>query len=205
MKIANLARTLRRLLSIILFMVLTLAALFYLFVLPALVANQTFEPGKLTVGFAAFLYLQLWMLIFEYAFSAPRELYGFKRKSLFFRSLFERRRSSSKVAVRSVGRIETLLFAFLSYGFTIYGFALAYVYASNVKPQSFNVGRLDILSAVYFSLTTIATVGYGDIVPVTKLARVLVALEILSGLTYAIFLFSLIATFAREKRPPDRA
>ena len=98
-----------------------------------------------------------------------------------------------------------MAYAFLSYAFTIYGFALAYLYVSHAKPQSFTTGKLDVLSSVYFSVTTIATVGYGDIAPATKLARLLVMVEIFFGLVYAIFFFSLIATFAREKRPSKEA
>ena len=45
---------------------------------------------------------------------------------------------------------------------------------------------------LYFSTVTIATIGYGDIVPVTDLTRFLVALEALLGLVFAgLFLNSL--------------
>jgi hypothetical protein len=58
---------------------------------------------------------------------------------------------------------------------------------------------LDVLSAYYFSLTTIATVGFGDIHPSSSssLAKVIVMLEILIGLGYAVFVFSVLANFIR--------
>jgi voltage-gated potassium channel len=52
---------------------------------------------------------------------------------------------------------------------------------------------------VYFSIVTMATVGYGDIVPKTIVAKVLVLTEILLGVGYSIFFFSIISSFMRER------
>ena len=44
--------------------------------------------------------------------------------------------------------------------------------------------------ALYFSVATISTIGYGDISPATALARGLAGLEVASGLLMLLFGFS---------------
>ncbi len=48
-------------------------------------------------------------------------------------------------------------------------------------PNSFSE-HLDKVTAVYFTVTTLATVGYGDIVPVTHTAQVLATVQMLLDL-----------------------
>ena len=52
--------------------------------------------------------------------------------------------------------------------------------------------------ALYFSLATLATVGYGDVVPVSNIMRMLAALEVLCGVVLLLFGFNEILTHARE-------
>jgi Ion channel len=104
-----------------------------------------------------------------------------------------------QVKVADLSWRGVVILVLVSYLLAIYGFALAYTFLSALKPNSFNV-ELDLFSASYFSLSAISTVGFGDIVPKTRLAQVLVMSEILVGLSYAIFAFSLIATVSRERR-----
>jgi hypothetical protein len=73
----------------------------------------------------------------------------------------------------------------------------------NLNPGSFTgdlgVGPHVILSLLYFSVVTLATVGYGDIVPRTDMARMLVSTEMLSGF---VLLILLIAAFSITASPP---
>ena len=56
----------------------------------------------------------------------------------------------------------------------------------------------DFSAALYFSLTTITTLGYGDIIPVAPFARVWTALEAVVGLLYIVVLIArLVADFRR--------
>jgi hypothetical protein len=48
-----------------------------------------------------------------------------------------------------------------------------------------------------------ATVGYGEIFAQTDWARALVSAEILLGVAYQVFFFSIVASFIRESRPPQ--
>jgi voltage-gated potassium channel len=59
---------------------------------------------------------------------------------------------------------------------------------------------IDFSEALYFSVVTIATVGYGDIVPGSSLVRVLATLEVVAGLVLLPFGFYEINAYAREQR-----
>jgi voltage-gated potassium channel len=59
------------------------------------------------------------------------------------------------------------------------------------------------LEAVYMSVTTISTVGYGDIVPVTPAGRIFSILLIAGGVGMALYLASLIAGDVLEGRLRD--
>jgi len=57
------------------------------------------------------------------------------------------------------------------------------------------------LRAKRFSVMTAATVGFGDIVPLSIMARSIVILEVLLTFLYAVFLCSVLASTLREIRP----
>jgi voltage-gated potassium channel len=55
-------------------------------------------------------------------------------------------------------------------------------------------------NAFYFSFITLSTVGYGDITPVTKVARMLAAMEAITGLLYvAVLIARLVSLYAAPK------
>jgi len=60
-------------------------------------------------------------------------------------------------------------------------FASAYFATSATSPASFSEG-LDRTDALYFAVTVFATVGFGDITPVTQGARVLVTVQMIGDL-----------------------
>jgi hypothetical protein len=99
----------------------------------------------------------------------------------------------------SENRVFTALkFAAVSYLITIYCFALTYCFSSNFKPAHFKDPIEGMVTSIYFSIVTMATVGYGDITPRGWFAQVLVSLEILVGVGFSIFFFSIIAGFVRD-------
>lgn len=85
-------------------------------------------------------------------------------------------------------------------------FAGAYYVASQQDAATFSepLSRLD---ALYFTVTTLATVGFGDIVPKTEAARALVLVQMLVNLVLigavARLLFG-TAQRARQRREDDR-
>lgn len=101
-------------------------------------------------------------------------------------------------------------FAFLTfYSLLLIVFASVYCLASQfaIEPQF----RIDGVSraltfpeALHFSAATISTVGYGDIVPLTSLARVLAAIEVVLGVMLFLFGVSEILEYSREQRARHR-
>lgn len=65
----------------------------------------------------------------------------------------------------------------------VLAFALSYNLIERLNPHSFvsSNGPLDMASFVYFSMITLTTIGYGDIVPVHPLARLLAGSEAIMG------------------------
>ena len=53
--------------------------------------------------------------------------------------------------------------------------------------------------ALYFSVVTLSTVGYGDITPASDLVRIIVSLQIVCGVLLLLFGFSEIIAYARDR------
>lgn len=72
-----------------------------------------------------------------------------------------------------------------------------------IRPDSFAAsGGFTRMSAIYFSFVTLATLGYGDIVPRTDIARSLAIVEGVGGqLFLAVMVARLVSLYA--KRPED--
>jgi hypothetical protein len=79
-------------------------------------------------------------------------------------------------------------------------FGVAYWMLDHTWPGSFRAdGPLDRSEAIYFSFVTIATLGYGDIVPLTGAARGLAMVEGVSGQMYlAVLVARLVSLYARR-------
>jgi len=59
-------------------------------------------------------------------------------------------------------------------------------------------------NAFYFSFITLCTVGYGDITPVSKVARMLAAMEGITGLLYvAVLIARLVTIYSTPKSNPS--
>ncbi len=83
--------------------------------------------------------------------------------------------------------------------FTV-GYGAAYRAMSEAEPYSFSE-PLSAIDAVYFSLTTLTTTGYGDIVAHTEDARLLVASQLAGAFLFGILVVSVVASFlTREAR-----
>jgi len=61
---------------------------------------------------------------------------------------------------------------------------------------------ISFADALYFSLVTLSTVGYGDLAPVGPLARLLAGMEVVAGLLLLLFGFSEIMRSARAGYAP---
>jgi hypothetical protein len=86
--------------------------------------------------------------------------------------------------------------------------AMAYWLLDRLTPGgafSFNTiagpRSIEGLNGMYFSFVTLSTVGYGDITPVSRLARWLAAMEAMTGLLYvAVLIARLVSLYSAPKR-----
>ena len=82
---------------------------------------------------------------------------------------------------------------------------VAYWLVAQVNPNAFafNTGPKETMSgfnAFYFSFITLSTVGYGDITPVSRIARWLAATEAMTGLLYVTVLIArLVSLYSTPK------
>jgi voltage-gated potassium channel len=109
-------------------------------------------------------------------------------------------------------RIQRLVipaFAFLTfYSLLIILFASAYHILSvyTAGPHFYEAGAPKSLSfseSIYFSIVSIGTVGYGDIVPHSSLARLLASIEVICGFMLLLFGVSELLEYTREHREQD--
>jgi len=79
-------------------------------------------------------------------------------------------------------------------------FSIAYFVIDHASPGSFRPDPLMRGDAIYFSFITIATLGYGDIVPVNGAARGLAMLEAIGGQMYlAVLVARMVSLYSKEE------
>jgi hypothetical protein len=60
---------------------------------------------------------------------------------------------------------------------------------------------MDSFNAIYFSFVTLSTVGFGDITPVSRFARMLAISEASTGIIYVtVVIARLVALYSSERR-----
>jgi hypothetical protein len=125
----------------------------------------------------------VWFYLAWRIFSALRGIYGPDGARYFERT--------------SIGRIIFQVTA--AYILAAFCFAVLYVYIGRQDPGAFS-DRLKLGDAFYFSLVTMTTAGYGDILPKSGLARAVVCVQILFGVLYNVLFFSIFAGLAGRRR-----
>jgi hypothetical protein len=105
-------------------------------------------------------------------------------------------------------RLSAALSAYLLAG---HCFGIAYFEVAELRPGSFaiagvaNQGTLDLQTAIYFSFVTLATLGYGDISPLTPTARGIAISEAILGQLYlAVLVARLVGTAGQREEPEER-
>jgi hypothetical protein len=91
--------------------------------------------------------------------------------------------------------------------------ALNYMFLGRLSPEAFAFSAgpqadrtMNSFNAFYFSFVVLSTVGFGDITPISKAARMLAVTEALTGLFYVTVLISrLVAMYvpAANRTPPS--
>ncbi len=78
-------------------------------------------------------------------------------------------------------------------------FSVLYLYIVRQDNGAFSAD-LKLADAMYFSIVTMTTTGYGDIIPKSGLAKFVVCVQILFGFLYNVLFFSIFAGLAGRKR-----
>jgi len=85
---------------------------------------------------------------------------------------------------------------------------MSYILLASLRPDSFAIrgtggpgGVLSPFDAFYFSFVTLNTVGYGDIVPASKPARMLAVMEATTGTLYVATLIARLVAMQASSRP----
>lgn len=106
--------------------------------------------------------------------------------------------------MQRMSRLVVPAFAFLTfYSMIVIVFGSMYAIMSQFAHiQHFRVGgvarTLSFQEAIHFSVTTISTVGYGDIVPASNPARLLASIEVVCGVILLLFGVSELLEYTRE-------
>jgi len=112
---------------------------------------------------------------------------------------------------------EVLCAAVATYLVIAMFWAFAYVLVAGLVPQSFDFTAkgdprrsMAGFEALYFSFCTLTTVGYGDIIPVSNVARMLAMMEATTGVLYvAVLIARLVGHYSGNQaaeatgRPPE--
>ena len=78
-------------------------------------------------------------------------------------------------------------------------FSVLYVYIVRQDANAFSA-ELNLGNALYFSVVSMTTTGYGDIFPKSGWAKLVVCLQILFGFLYNVLFFSIFAGLAGRGR-----
>jgi voltage-gated potassium channel len=104
---------------------------------------------------------------------------------------------------------EVLCAAIAGYLLSGLAWSLAYALLSRLDPSSFvfTLGpksdqSMNGFTGLYFSFITLSTVGYGDIVPVSEVARMLAMVEAMFGMFYMTLLIARLVSLYSSKNPP---
>ena len=173
--------------------ILTVLALGGLFVVPLTVAANPEGADKFEVisscfSFSLAIFVGLiWMSdILGFIYGVRRPYFKGGKAGPWIR-LNEPNTSSLRAAI--LGSLVVFLL-------TIWGFAVIFLVLSSRDSSAFSKGRINIFSALYFSFLTATTVGCGDPVPISGLARFFAVMEVLFGLFFLSSIFSVIAAGA---------
>jgi voltage-gated potassium channel len=105
---------------------------------------------------------------------------------------------------------EVLCAAIAGYLLSGLAWSLAYALLDRLDPTSFaftlapkSGQSMNGFTGLYFSFITLSTVGYGDIIPVSEIARMLAMVEAMFGMFYVSLLIARLVSLYSSKSPPE--
>jgi len=109
-----------------------------------------------------------------------------------------------RLITHRVVTLGTLLGAIAGYLLISVAFFYAFLLATELQGGSFFGHPLPTTNYMYFSLVTITTVGYGDLVPTANVDRLLANAEMVIGQVYLVtFVAMIVGLYASQRRNGD--
>jgi voltage-gated potassium channel len=96
-------------------------------------------------------------------------------------------------------RLQAMQAVAISVPLLIVAFAGTYVELAQASPESFTE-PIDRIDGVYFTVTVLATVGFGDIAPVSATARLVVTVQMVADLTLVGFIAKVVLNAVQDRR-----
>lgn len=155
-----------------------------------LLPHRDYQPHTISV----FLVLSMG-LIATLVFVVSRDVTAFLLETgLLFEEFFD----------QAFALLAPTLAFFTYYSFVIVVFGCVYRIIDRLIPGPHFIiagAERDItfLESMYFSIITLSTVGYGDLVPLSSLVRAVASMQIVIGVWLIIFGFSEVLRYARER------
>ncbi len=109
-----------------------------------------------------------------------------------------------EIFFRNLTRMVVPVFAFFSvYSLLIIVFAALFSLIDRVQPGAqFSISgeerAITFAESLYFSVSTVATIGYGDILPIDNSVRMMAAIEVITGLLLLLFGFAELIRAERD-------
>ena len=119
-----------------------------------------------------------------------------------FAFIFRAARVDSEVLCAGVaGYLMLAMLWAIAYALTWDLNASSFAFSSGTPPPE----GMNAFNATYFSMITLSTVGYGDIVPLTRAARTLAMMEAMTGTIYiAVIISRLVAMYTTSPRREEK-
>lgn len=171
---------------------------------PKFTGNSLLKRGKFTISTMGLIDL-IAILPFYLPFIIPVDLRMLRVLRLFrlLRIFKLGRLSKSLKAINSVlkeTKTDLALTVFIAFVLLVLSSTLMYFIESDVQPDKFaNIGE-----AMWWSVATLTTVGYGDVYPITGLGKILSAIIALIGIGFIALPTGIISSAFIEKIQKDK-
>ncbi len=109
-----------------------------------------------------------------------------------------------RISAHRIVTTETVLGALCIYLFIGFSFAFIYLAISSVSHEPFFSGQQQVTvnDYLFFSYTTLTTVGYGDLVPAGALGQTFAMVEALTGQIYLVIVVARLVSLWGQVRTP---
>lgn len=150
---------------------------------------------RVTVALAAMLALYAFLPLSRSSTASSALLVAGFSAVLIFGVVFLRQvRRITRSPYPLVAGAEAMVFILAAF---VVGFALIYVTLATADPEAFSQ-PLNRVAAIYFAITVLATVGFGDIAPVDDVARIVVSVQMLADLFLIAVALRLVIVLAQR-------